>query len=90
MPSDVAVISVRALAKVIGNLMATLEGVDAARITVMGLQTLKVCLTQQPAWDWDTQVATTAIPAELLGQAVEASCNEWTDGYNPEKPQAIS
>ena len=34
-------------------------------------------------------MATTAIPVELLGQAVEA-CSEWADGYNPEEPQAIS
>jgi hypothetical protein len=81
-------VSVRQMSQMIGSLIYTIEGVDAARIMVIELQMMRRFLMQSPGWDWDRPTSMTKIPARILQGAVEA-CLEWITGYDPAKPHQV-
>jgi hypothetical protein len=76
------VITVRALAKLIGNLISSIEGVDAARIMVVELQLLRSHLTKDPEWEWDRQLPVHRLDRTLVKEALKG-CESWTEGYEP-------
>ena len=82
------VLTVRALAKLIGTLISNMEGVDAARIMVVDLQLLRTQLTLDPDWEWDRVVAVRSLPRVRVLEALE-TCKEWAKGYNPQQAHKI-
>jgi hypothetical protein len=86
--SNDAVITIRALASLIGTLVAAMEAVDAVRLMVMDFQALRAYLMQDKTWEWEKKCEVSAIPDMLRHEVIEA-CKEWRRGCNPAEPHRV-
>jgi hypothetical protein len=86
--SQDAVLTLRLVAKIHGVFAAGMNSVDATRIRVMELHSMRLWLMEDPAWAWDRQVPVPNIPNRLLYSIIE-EMQWWIKGYDALSPHTI-